>query len=62
MVKILKRAPIKIGNIVRLFGLSDLQLLKTTNDNYERLSEYRLRSLDGYDDLYEEEIKDVLEF
>lgn len=50
-----------VGNqeIIRLSGLTDLQLSKTTRDNYEELMNSRVPSFDSADDLTVDEIKDV---
>ena len=62
MVQLLKREPIEYKEIVRLSRLTDLQLSKTANDNYQSLIELRINSLADYDGLSDEEIKDIQEY
>jgi len=62
MVQLLKRDPIQFSDIIRLSGLTDLQLSKTSNDNYNQILDSRIDSLGNYDGLTEEEIKDIQEF
>jgi len=61
-VQLLKRDPIQFSDIIRLSGLTDLQLSKTSNDNYNQILDSRIDSLGNYDGLTEEEIKDIQEF
>lgn len=62
MVQILKRDPIEFRDIIRLSGLTDLELSRTTDDNYEQISDSRINSLVDHEGLTDEEINDIQEF
>ena len=62
MAQILKREPIERKDIVRLSGLTELELTQTTRDNFNKLTDSRKNTLEEFDDLTEAEIKDIREF
>jgi len=62
MVQALERKSTGFSDIVRLLGLTDLELSTTTKDNYEQVVRSRIESLHNYDGLTEEEIEDIQEY
>ena len=62
MVHTLKRGLIEFKDIVRLSGLSDLELSRTSDDNYKQILDLRIKSLADYDGLTKEEIGDIRKF
>lgn len=62
MAQILKREPIEREDIIRLSGLTELELTQTTRDNFNKLTDSRKTTLEEFDDLTEIEIKDIHEF
>ena len=62
MAQTLERKPIESGDIIRLLGLTDLELSTTTTDNYELVILSRIKSLDNYNGLTAEEIEDIQEY
>ena len=62
MTQTLERKPTEPTDIIRLSGLTDLELSKTSEENYDKMQKTRVEELGKFDDLTQEEIKDVLEF
>lgn len=62
MAQLLKRDQIEFKDVIRVQGLTDLQLSTTTNDNYKLISDSRTDSFGDYDDLTHEEVNDINEY
>lgn len=62
MVQLLKRDKTEFREVIRVSGLTDLQLSTTSDDNYKQISDFRNGSLGEYDDLSSEEIQDIKKY